>query len=92
VDPIPVIARVTCAEVGGGVREASVAVETPAWVKVRLGTVAQESEVCARSPTRVVASRWSWLATRRLVAGVGRAWGVDRRGRWAVFVGAGIAL
>ena len=92
VDPIPIEARVTCADVGSGAREASVSVETPAWVRVKLETVAQAPEVCARSPTPSGERRLSWLATRRLVLGVGRAWGVDRRGRWAIFVGAGVAL
>jgi hypothetical protein len=92
VDPIPIVARVTCADVGSGAREASVSVETPAWVRVRLGTVAQTPEVCSRAATRDALLRWPRFATRRLVIGVGRAWGVDRRGRWAVFVGTGIAL
>jgi hypothetical protein len=92
VDPIPIVARVACSDVGGGAREASVSVETPPWVSVRLGTVAQAPEVCARSPARESILHWPRLATRRLVLGVGRAWGIDRRGRWAVFIGAGIAL
>ena len=92
VDPIPIVARVACSDVGGGAREASVSVETPPWVSVRLGTVAQAPEVCARSPARESFLHWPRLATRRLVLGVGRAWGVDRRGLWAMFIGAGIAL
>lgn len=92
VDPIPIEARITCADVGSGAREASVSVETPAWVRVKLGTVAQAPEVCARSPTPSVARRLSWIVTPRLVLGVGRAWSVDRRGRWGIFVGAAIAI
>jgi hypothetical protein len=92
VDPIAIVARVTCADIGSGAREASVSVETPAWVRVRLGTVSQTPDVCARSPARESFLRWPRLATRRLVLGVGRAWGVDRQGRWAVFIGTGIAL
>jgi hypothetical protein len=61
VDPIPIEARVTCAGVAGGAREATVSVETPSWVTVRLGTVAQSPDVCAR-PVAMVArgmrERW----------------------------------
>src|SRR4029077_20257174 len=47
VDPIPIVARVTCTDIGSGAREVSVSVETPAWVRVRLGTVSQTPDVCA---------------------------------------------
>jgi hypothetical protein len=92
VDPIPIVARVTCADVGSEAREASVSVETPAWVRVQLGTVSQTPDVCARSRAGESLLHWPRLATRRLVLGVGRAWGLDRQGRWAVFIGTGIAL
>jgi hypothetical protein len=92
VDPIPIVARVTCADVGSEAREASVSVETPAWVRVQLGTVSQTPDVCARSRAGESLLHWPRLATRRLVLGVGRAWGMDRQGRWAVFIGTGIAL
>jgi hypothetical protein len=92
VDPIPIVARVTCADVGSEAREASVSVETPAWVRVQLGTVSQTPDVCARSRAGESLLHWPRLATRRLLLGVGRAWGVDRQGRWAVFIGTGIAL
>jgi hypothetical protein len=92
VDPIPIVARVTCSDLGTGAREATVSVETPSWVSVSLGTVAQTPEVCARPPARESFLRWPRLATRRLVLGVGRSWSLDRRGRWSVFIGAGIAL
>lgn len=93
VDPIPIEALVTCADVTDGAREATVSVETPSWVTVRLGTVAQSPDVCARPlPAMSRGMRWPWIPTRRLVVGVGRAWGADRRGRWAAFAGVGIAL
>jgi hypothetical protein len=96
VDPIPIEARVTCAEIGRGAREAAVSVRTPAWATVRIGTVSQSPEVCA-APQRAseLARRLMSLvsfASPRLVVGAGRAWSADGRARWAVFVGAGIAL
>ena len=93
---IPIEARVTCAEIGSRTREAAVSVRTPAWVNVRIGTVSQLAEVCmAPARASVFARRLASLmefVSPRLVVGAGRAWGADGRGRWTVFVGAGIAL
>ena len=96
VDAIPIEARVTCADIGSGTREAAVSVRTPAWATVRIGSVSQSPEVCAVPQrafefTRRLASLMT-LVSPRLVVGAGRAWGVDRQGRWVAFVGAGIAL
>jgi hypothetical protein len=92
VDAIPIEARVSCIDGPGGAREATVAVETPSWVTVRLGTVAQSPDVCTPAPLATSMRQRAWIETRRLVIGVGRAWGTDRRGRWAMFAGAGFAL
>ena len=93
VDAIPIEARVSCGSIGGGAgREATVSVETPSWVSVRIGTVAQSPEVCRPAPAEASSRKWPRIETRRLLIGVGRAWGTDRRGRWSVFVGAGLAL
>ena len=96
VDAIPIEARVTCAEIGSGARDAAVSVRTPAWVNVRIGTVSQSPDVCM-APVRAPVF-WRGLSSivgfvsPRLVAGAGRAWSTDGRGRWAVFAGVGIAL
>ena len=47
VDAIPIEARVTCAEIFEGSSAEAVSVGTPAWVNVKIGTVAQSPEVCA---------------------------------------------
>jgi hypothetical protein len=92
VDAIAIEARVSCSAGSGGAREATVAVETPSWVTVRIGTVAQSPDVCTPEPPAAATRRRPWIETRRLVIGVGRVWSTDRRGRWGLFVGAGIAL
>ena len=95
VDPIPIEARVTCAEIVEGSRVATVSVRTPEWASVRLGTVSQSPEVCATKRQRSLARGFMSLVSLgspRLVVGAGRAWSTDRRGRWSVFVGGAIAL
>ena len=95
VDPIPIEARVTCAEILEGSTVAAVSVRTPAWASVRLGTLSQSPEVCATKRQRSLARRFMSLvslASPHLVVGAGRAWSTDRRGRWSIFVGAAIAL
>jgi hypothetical protein len=96
VDPIPIEARVTCAETSAGVREAAVSVRTPAWVTVRIGTVSQSPGVCAEpQPQSGLARRLLSAVTfvpKRFVVGAGRAWATDGHARWAVFVGAGVTL
>ncbi len=96
VDAIPIEARVTCADIGSGAREAAVSVRTPAWVNVRMGTVSQSPEVCV-APARTSAfarglASLRGLVSPKVVVGAGRAWAADGRARWAVFVGAGIAF
>ncbi len=95
VDPIPIEARVTCAQILEGSKVAAVSVRTPAWVNVRMGIVSQSPEVCATKRRRFLARRFMSLvslASPRLVVGAGRAWSTDRRGRWSIFVGAAVAL
>ena len=96
VDAIPIEARVTCAEIGSGAREAAVSMRTPAWVNVRIGTVSQSPEVCIVPAHASVFARGlaslAGFVSPRLVVGAGRAWDTDGRGRWAMFIGAGVAL
>jgi hypothetical protein len=96
VDPIPIEARVTCAEILEGSRVATVSVRAPEWARVRLGAVSQSPDVCATQRPRSDLTRRFMslvsLASPHLVVGAGRAWSTDRRGRWSIFVGAAIAL